>query len=290
VFKNLTIFSIKGFVAQPPGPDMAFEPCGPTQQTSIGWVPPRPDEFGMAPLIEIVNGQVILTVRIEKRVVPGATLKAEVDRKCKAYFDDTGSKAGKRLKTDYKEAALLELLPRAFPKATNIPVWIRPDQVIVGSTSSGAVDAVMTLLAQSYEGVELRLLNTVMSPAKLMSVWLHDGSPDYEEFSIDRACQLDDPSEMRSTVRYARAPLDTEEVKAHIRQGMVASSLALTWRDRVSFKLTDAMQIKGIDFLDVVMEGRDADADAFDADVAIATGELVQLIDDLINALDGVQS
>nr|MBP6226206.1 recombination-associated protein RdgC [Rhizobacter sp.] len=43
-------------------------------------------------------------------------------------------------------------------------------------------------------------------------------------------------------------------------------------------------------FLDVVFEGRlraDKQDDAFDADAAIATGELVQLIPELIDALGG---
>ena len=40
-----------------------------------------------------------------------------------------------------------ELLPRAFPKAVNVPVWITPDGlVVIGSTSTNAVDTVITML------------------------------------------------------------------------------------------------------------------------------------------------
>ena len=63
----------------------------------------------------------------------------------------------------------------------------------------------------------------------------------------------------------------------------------MSWKDRVSFVLTDTLQIKKIAFLDLAFEGRDAPAkdEAFDADAALATGELGQLIPMLIDGLGG---
>jgi recombination associated protein RdgC len=93
---------------------------------------------------------------------------------------------------------------------------------------------------------------------------------------------------MKSVVRYARHPLDTDEVRRHVAEGKLPTKLALTWQGRVSFLLTDAMQIKKIAFLDGVFEGvKPGKDEAFDADAAIATGELRQLIPDLIDALGG---
>ena len=61
----------------------------------------------------------------------------------------------------------------------------------------------------------------------------------------------------------------------------------MTWDDRVSFLLTEGLQIKKIALLDAVMDGQSQDDGGFDADVAIATGELSRLIPDLIEALGG---
>ena len=62
----------------------------------------------------------------------------------------------------------------------------------------------------------------------------------------------------------------------------------MTWDDRVSFMLTEGMQIKKISFLDMVFEGnKTGKDDSFDADVAIATGELSKMIPDLFEALGG---
>lgn len=61
----------------------------------------------------------------------------------------------------------------------------------------------------------------------------------------------------------------------------------MTWDDRVSFLLTEGLQVRKLAFLDTVFEGTKADDGGFDTDVAIATGELVKLIPDLIEALGG---
>jgi len=65
------------------------------------------------------------------------------------------------------------------------------------------------------------------------------------------------------------------------------TKLAMTWDDRVSFVLTEGLQLKKVAFLDTVFEGQGQDDGGFDADVAIATGELSKLIPDLIEALGG---
>ena len=96
---------------------------------------------------------------------------------------------------------------------------------------------------------------------------------------------------MKSTVRYVRHGLDIEEVRGHLQAGKQPTRLALTWRGRVSFVLTESMQLKKLGFEDVVFEGTGAAGDraddGFDTDAAITTGELVQLIPDLVAALDG---
>lgn len=90
----------------------------------------------------------------------------------------------------------------------------------------------------------------------------------------------------KKPVRYARHPLDIEEIQAHIAAGKLPTKLALSWDERVSFVLTEGLQIKKLAFLDAATQGQSDDG-GFDADVALATGELRQFIPDLIEALGG---
>lgn len=63
------------------------------------------------------------------------------------------------------------------------------------------------------------------------------------------------------------------------------------WNSRVSLILTQELKLKRISFLDVVFESNPNDSDdVFDADAAIATGELMPLLQDLVRALDGEQA
>jgi recombination associated protein RdgC len=90
-------------------------------------------------------------------------------------------------------------------------------------------------------------------------------------------------------VRYARHTLDIDELAEHIRQGKLPTQVAMTWASRVSFVLTEALTLKKIKLLDVVLEGapQGEGDDHFDADMALVTGELRQLIPELIAALGG---
>ena len=138
-------------------------------------------------------------------------------------------------------------------------------------------------------GLRLELVQTQMSAAAAMAEWLSTRQPP-AGFTIDRECELKQPDSEKSLVRYARHTLDIDEVGEHIRQGKLPTSLAMTWADRVSFVLTENFAIKKIKLLDVVLEGQPQGGKAdenFDADVAITTGELAQLIPELVEALGG---
>lgn len=294
MFKNLTVFRI--------GPDWAadllqaeaaldkdrFVECGATQQQSAGWVAPRgPAE---APLLESIAGQWLLRLMVEQRVVPGAVVKRRTDEIADQLEQSTGRRPGRKQTKELKEQALLELLPQAFTKRASIGVWLSPTDrwLIVDTGSATRADEVVTLLVKALQGLSVQALHTNESPAAVMSDWLLSGEP-AADFTVDRECELKTPDEMKSVVRYARHPLDIEEVREHIRQGKVPTRLALTWNARIAFTLTDLLQIRRIEFLDGVFED-DASVskeERFDADAAIATAELRRLLPALVEALGG---
>jgi recombination associated protein RdgC len=121
-----------------------------------------------------------------------------------------------------------------------------------------------------------------------MANWLLTQEPP-AGFTIDRECELKASDDSKAVVRYAKHPLDIDEVKQHITDGKRPTRLALTWDDRVSFELTHGMLIRKITFLEGTGDGASGGKkeDNFDADVAIATGELGQLVPALLDALGG---
>ena len=82
---------------------------------------------------------------------------------------------------------------------------------------------------------------------------------------------------------------DAPTFGALIEQGKLPVKLGMDWDGRVSFVLTEGLQLRKLAFLDGVFEDNASaeDEGGFDADVAIATGELASLLTDLIAALGG---
>ncbi len=267
--------------------DTHFVECGATQDKSMGWIEPRGQDHG--PLLEAVAGQWILKLMTETRALPASVVNRKAQERVDQIEASTGRKPGKKETRDLKDDIRLELLPMAFTKQSTTLVWIdREAQLLVLDAGSQArADDVVTLLVQSLPGLALTLVNTQTSPSAAMADWLVTQEAP-QGFTVDRECELKAADESKAVVRYARHRLDTDEVKQHIEGGKMPTRLALTWNDRLSFVLTEGLQLKKLAFLDVVFEGTStAKDDDFDADVTIATGELQQALPMLLEALGG---
>ena len=296
MFKNALIYRIENW-QQPTLPEIEnrlgnarFVECGASQPESAGWVEPRGDKHGA--LIESVGGQLILKLCTETKAVPGGVVKTEVQAKLDKIEQDTGRRPKGKIVKELKEEVIHALLPRAFPKRSDTLVWVdaKAGLVLVGAGSTKKADAVVTrLLDLLGGGLKLSLLQTALAPATAMATWLSEKEAP-AGFSIDRECELKQPDSEKAAVRYARHTLDIDEVGEHIKQGKLPTQLALSWAGRVSFVLTEALALKKIMLLDVVLEGASKsgkDDGGFDADVALTTGELKLLLPDLVAALGG---
>ena len=268
-----------------------FVECGASQEKSVGWVEPRGQAHGAC--VEVVAGQWILKWMMEVKSVPGSVVKRKVQEQVARIEADTGRKPGKKEVRSLSDEVRQSLLPMAFIKQSSVTVWIDPQaqRLVIDAASAAKADEVLTSLIKAVDGLALALVDTQTAPATAMAHWL--GSQEAPQgFSVDRECELRAADESKAVVRYTRHALDTDEVARHIAHGKVPTRLALTWNDRVSFVLTDALQLKKVAFLDVVADeapasAADRDQDHFDADVAIATGELRRLLPVLFEALGG---
>jgi recombination associated protein RdgC len=295
MFKNLSIYRIVADFFLEPGADEAaldaarFAPCGPTQDKSMGWVAPRGEAHGA--LVECVAGQRILKLMIQTKSVPGAAVREKAQAEADQIERDTGRKPGKKEMRELRENALLALLPQAFPKNAAVLVWVdvTAGLVMIDASSQGQIDDAITALVGTFQGLSMVQLQTQVTPAAIMMSWLVDGDKlddgDRHGFTIERACELKASDESKATVKFDHHNLMIDEIRKHITEGKLPVSLAVSYEGRVAFTLTDAMRLKKISFLDGVV-GDDAD-DGFDADVALATGELAPMIAALVEALGG---
>lgn len=294
MFKNISIYIPASSVAgrlhelQDAAEKHTFSECGPTQRSSSGWVEPRGELNG--PLVESIDRQWIMRLKIEERVVSSGTFKKHMDERLRLIETNEGRKPGNKEKKDLRDEIMLDLLPTAQLRYKVVPVWIDviENRLIIGSTVQTLCDKVVSLLVEMLPGFAVSYLQTKQSPQGAMAAWLRSYDAP-SGFSIDTECELKATDESRAVVRYTNHPLGTDEIREHIDQGKLPTSLRLTFDDRISFTLTQHMDIKKIKLLDVVTDDADPEADVFDSTVVIETCEIGALLDDLIASLGGIE-
>lgn len=270
-----------------------FAPTESTQVKSFGWIPPRAEHGAF---VEVVAFEVIAKLMIETRSVPSDAVQRRIDERVAQIEEATGRKPGRKERRELKEDAVIALLPQAFPKRVAVPVWfdVANSLLVIGSTSQAQIDDVITALVRAVPDFAVQHVATKVPPASAMNAWLSSfrfGEYMDENFEVGRECELRATDESKAVVRYKNQDLARDDVLEHMNQGKMPTKLALTFNDRVSFVLDDAMRFKSVEILDVVFMERaahDGDDDNFDADVAIATGELSKMIAAMIESLGGL--
>ncbi|MCX7149811.1 MAG: recombination-associated protein RdgC [Rhodocyclales bacterium] len=265
-----------------------FHGCGATDRVARGWVPPRDD----GELVFSVQRQQLIALGVEQKLLPASVVRQYAQAKLIEIEAAQGYKPGRKQSREVADQLEAELLPRAFVKRGLTYVWIDPVNrwLLVDASSSTRADEVMEHLKLSLGELPLTLVKTQLAPATAMTQWLAAGEAP-GNFTIDRDCELCAAADERPAVRYVRHNLDSEEVRAHIAGGKTATRLALTWNERISFVLTEQLQIKRLVFLDLIKEDAERQAenadDLFAADFTLMAGELAQLLGHLLEVLGG---
>jgi len=266
-----------------------FQSCGSQDMETRGWASPCGDDR----LVHRVGDQWLIALGVEQRLLPAAVVKQEAEERAEDIAAQQGFKPGRKQMRELREQITQEFLPRAFTRRRKVFAWIDPVRgwLAVDAASRKRAEDVLETLRDALDTLPLALLRTQRSPASAMADWLAGGDAP-AGFTIDQDCELRSLTEDKAAVRYVRHALDGEEVRGHLEAGKLPTRLALTFDDRLSFVLTETLEIKRLDFLDVVKERvEDAGADdaqaLFDASFALMTAELARLLPALLDALGG---
>lgn len=266
----------------------AFKPGTVLEMQSLGWVEPR--EFGG--LAYPVGDQILLTLRAEKKLLPSTVVKQVAAARAQEIEEQQGYKPGRKQMREIKERVTDELLPKAFSIYRDTRVWIDPvgRWLVIDAVASAKADEVLGMLAKAINPFPLESLCVVQSPAAAMTTWLAtDEAP--ASFSVDQDTELRATGASGAAIRYVKQSVDVEDVRRHIQSGKQCTRLAMTWADRVSFVLTESLDIKRLAPLDVISEtdptAGQTDDEKFDSDMTLMTGELGKLFGDLVGALGG---
>ncbi len=268
-----------------------FSRCPSHQPMSRGWIAPRKD----GALIYSSNQQWLIALATEQRLLPSSVINDETKERAELITEQQGYAPGRKQMKEIKERIIEELMPRAFTKKHTTFIWIDPKNgwFCVDAGSPSKAEEVIEHLRHCLDDFPLKPVHTQLSPQAAMADWLAGGDAP-AGFTVDRDCELKSVADEKAAVRYVRHPLGDEvgaEIKAHLAAGKLPTRLALTWDERISFILTEKMEIKRLAFLDILKEEAEKSAERadeqFDADFALMTGELTRFLPQLIAALGG---
>lgn len=292
-FKNLKVFRLRDWSLNAEGLSEKLNANAYCEQSesaepSFGWVPPC--EHASHGLVHAIDGQYLLTLRLEKKLLPAAVVRKHVKAKAEQIESQQGYKPGRKQMKDIKEEVTLALLPKAFTVPSDVSVWIdsKNGWLVIDTSSNTRSDEVLSVLSKSIDPFPAAALHTEQSAAGTMTSWLVDDTVP-ESLSIDQETEMRASSESRATVKYVRQSMEPTDVARHVQEGKQVAKLALTWNDKISFIMTDTMDLKKITPLDVLKEkSNELDAQSqFDSEFTMMAGELSLMLADLVEGLGG---
>ena len=269
-----------------------LQPCGALEMLSRGWVAPAPS----ARLLHALGEHYLIALGVEQKLLPASVVRQEALRRAKIKEDSQGFPVGRRQMRDLKMQVTEQLRARALTRQRTTRAWIDPQGgwCVVDAASPGKAEELIETLRDTLGSFAVQFVQTVRSAHTSMAAWLTHGSAP-GRLVLDQDLTLVTADATKSSVRYTRHTLDLREIRAHLEAGKYPSQLGLCWNDRVAFMLTEKLAIKRVQFLElepetVAQQAAGADAEPqekFDADFALMTGELTQLLDAVLESLGG---
>jgi len=263
-----------------------LQPCGPFDMSSKGWVPVT--QGGR--LLHTVNQHHLIALGTDDKLLPGSIIKQVAQERAEIIAAEQGFPVGRKQMRDLRARIADELRARALTRRRVTRAWIDPrgGWFAVDASSLPRAELVVETLSDTLGSFAPAGIETARSPQAAMASWLLRGEAP-ARFSIDDDLELQSADKTKAIIRYTRHPLDGKEIRAHLVAGKYPTRLGLTWNDRVSCVLTDKLQVKRLDFLEMGKDDADGSevdpAEQFDIDFAVMAGELAALLQDLSTVL-----
>lgn len=293
-FKNLCIYRLpKGWDIPAAELESRLEgrplvPCGHFDMLSRGWVTVGPT----ARRLHTVGTQQMIALGVEQKLLPATVIRQVAADRAAEIAAERGFPVGRKEMRDLKLAVTEELRARALCKRRITHAWIDHENgwFVVDAAGAARAEEVVETLRETLGSFAVTPVDTAHSPRAAMGKWVNLGQVGHQ-IGIDDDLELQAADGSRATIRHTRHAFDHAQVRQHLAGGFVVTRLGLTWNSRISFVLTDKMQVKRVEFLEMEQEEGGEDeidpVEQFDIDFTVMSGELSKMLGDLIEALGG---
>ncbi|ABM03974.1 putative exonuclease, RdgC [Psychromonas ingrahamii 37] len=274
--------------------EFKFKPCGSQDISKLGWVFPMGKSGSM--YTHIAGKQILICLKKEEKMLPAGVIKDQLNERVEAIELEQGRALKKKEKDSLKEEIVMQLLPRAFSRTSQTFAWIdsESDMLYVDASSTRKAEELISLLRKTLGSLPIVPIQLKNQADVIMTDWLTEGNIP-ANFALEDEAELCSALEGGGIIRCKQQDLLSDEIKNHLSADKFVTKLALCWADSISFIIGEEFALKRIKFADVLQEqNEDIDKDdfaaRFDADFALMTGEIKQLIPAVLAAFGGEQS
>lgn len=245
---------------------------------------------GWSPAVLAADDAEQITLLRDYRNVPAAAVRRQVAALLSEREAQQGHRAGRRQIRAIKEEVLARMTPSVPVQRADYQAVVdrRAGLLLVNTATAARADAFTHELRKVLGSLPATPLKPDRPMQYLLTRWLA-GAELPDVFHVDRECQLVAPDETKATVSYARHALEGQDIDQHLQAGKLATRLAMTWRERLSFVIDDQVRIRKLQFMDSmrIAENRDElDGEAAEqADLTLMVGELREFVAELAAAI-----
>ena len=245
---------------------------------------------GWSPAVIATDSAEQITLLRDYRNIPATAVKRLVAEKIREHEQARGFRPGRKLLREIKEDVIARMVPQVPVQRAEYQGVIdrQADLLLINTATPARADDFTRSLRSALGTLPAAPIHPDRPMAYLLTRWL-SGAELPPSFTVDQECQLVAPDETKAAVRFTRHPLSEQNVTQHLQAGKLATRLALTWKDRISFVIDEQARLRKLQFLDSlrIAENRGELAGELgeQADLTLMVGDLRELVADLIQAL-----
>ena len=268
-----------------------MKPCPPHARFIYGWLPAFADE-----LVHDITGASLVCMGKEERILPRGVITRMLAERVQAIETQQGRTIKRAEKAQLAEEIEFELLPKSFCVQKRLPAILDTvsKRLIINTSSSTQAAQLTSLLRKSVPGLHIEPLHHNENLALRFTEWINNPASLPPTFQLASDCLLFSLTDENKRFTCKGYELPAEEILTLLSQGLAAAEVSIIWNERIQFTLTHDLTFKRLKCLDYLTdEFNDArqQEDEYlqqDAALALLTGELRNLIDDLLACLGAV--
>ena len=280
--------------------EMEFTACLPGVASSFGFVPPYRSDLDTGTdlkekfVVPISDSLFLMCLQLEDKVLPAQVVRQATDERISEITRDNQQKPTRERVRQLRDDVVSSLLPRAFSKLQRVNILVDTERgrIIIDTTTGKSIEMLWVAVKRVFPEWKVDWVDA-RSCIQNMTSWLKSDAPD--GFSIQKQVVLRDPQQQMRVIRAQQQDLGHSAIQSLLGEGCNVIQLALSWRDQVSFTMTDTCALRSMRFADSLLELGHIDAGEVDpaqqflSDSLLFGETLRQLYDDIMGVMQPAQ-